>query len=296
MLTNICINALTGLTASGKSTFCQNIHREAATFNVIHICYDDFIRMPSTDDSLNAKSLYFESKQYKKDRFSLLWLIQQLIDDIKQNTDFSKLRLAMLTDFPHVNFNVKCESSKELYLLLIDDTMHYKSMRKEIRTLARDNEVGFFVTHFHSSLAGAIQRNLGRDFTVEENHLKRMHAIIEAPTDEDGQIVRVDVDNDEKVTTNFVESFALNCMKTPLKSVQFLNEPIVEQTMIHRADLVLRRCVNQKMRGYKETGRTVDLRKLAESLCAKRSFVLRELKMGRIDLPDNLDDLGNFID
>ncbi|XP_037039226.1 uncharacterized protein LOC119076537 [Bradysia coprophila] len=295
MLTNICVNTLTGLPASGKSTFCQKIQREAQTFNVIHICYDDFIRLPTTDDS-PAQSHYFQSKQYKKHRFSLLWLIQQLIDDIKQNTDFSKFQLAILTDFPHVKLNVTFESSKKLYLLLIDDTMHYKSMRKEVRTLARDNELGYFVTYFHSTLDGAIERNRGRTFTVDENHLKRMHAIIEGPTDEDGQIIRVNVDDDEEIATNFVESFALDCIKTPLKSLQLVSEPVVEQTIIHKVDLVLRQCVHRKMRLCKETNRTGDLRKIAEALCAKRSFVLREIKLGRIDLPDNLDDLSNLID
>ncbi|KAG4078382.1 hypothetical protein HA402_013092 [Bradysia odoriphaga] len=296
MLTNICVNTLTGLPASGKSTFCQKIQREAQSFNVIHICYDDFIRLPTTADSLAAQSHYFQSKQYKKNRFSLLWLIQQLIDDIKQNTNFTKFRLAMLTDFPHVKLNVKFESSKELYLLLIDDTMHYKSMRKEVRTLARDNELGHFVTYFHSTLDGVIERNRGRNVTVDENHLRRMHSIIEAPTDEEGQIVRVNVDDNDKIATNFVESFALDCIKTPLKLVQLVSEPVVEQTVIHKVDLVLRQCVNRKMRQCKETNSTGDLRKIAEALCAKRSFVLREIKLGRIDLPDNFNDLSHFID
>lgn len=296
MLTKICINTLTGLPASGKSTFCEKVLREAQTFNVIQICYDDFIRMPSADDSLASRSLYFQSKQYKKDRFSLLWLIQQLIDDIKQNTNFTKFRRALFNDFPHVNFNIKFESSKELYLLLIDDTMHYKSMRKEIRTLARDNELGLFVTYFHSTLQGAILRDQNRRSTVEEDYLKRMDAIIEAPTDEDGETVRVNVDDDEMITTNFVESFALDCIKNPLKSVQLVNEPVLEQTMIHKADLVLRQCVNRKMKKYKDSSSAVDLKKVAEMLCAKRCFVLKEIKLGGIDLPVDLDDLVNFID
>lgn len=282
--------------ASGKSTFCQKIQSEAKIFNVIHLCYDDFIRMPNTDDSSSDSFLYFQSKQYKKQRFSLLWLIQQLIDDINENTDFFKFRQAIFSDFPHVNFNIRTESIKEYYLLLIDDTMHYKSMRKEIRTLARDNELGFFVTFFHSTLDSAILRNQNRNYVVDEKHLERMYGNLEAPTDEDGEIMHINIDDNHQISIDFVESFALKCIASPLKIVQSVNNPVIEQTMLHKADLILRKSVNQKMTNYKKSDVTVDLRELAKLLCAKRSFVLGEIKMGRIDLPENLDDLSHFID
>lgn len=293
-MTNICMNTLIGIPASGKSTFCRRTQSEATIFNVIHLCYDDFIRMP-TDDSSSDSFLYFQSKQYKKQRFSLLWLIQQLIDDINENTDFFKFKQAVFSDFPHFNFNVRTESSKEYYLLLIDDTMHYKSMRKEIRTLARNNELGFFVTFFHSTLESSIERNQNRNSVVDEKHLERMFCHFEPPTDEDGEIMHINIADDDQISTNFLESFALKCIDSPLKIVQSVNNPVVEPTILHKADLILRKSVNQKMKNYKKNS-TVDLRELAKLLCAKRSFVLGEIKMGRIDLPENLNDLSYFID
>lgn len=296
-MTNICINTLSGIPASGKSTFCQKIQSEAKIFNVIHICYDDFIRLPDIASSSSSDTfLYFKSKQYKRQRFSLLWLIQQLIDGIKANSDFSKFRQAINSDFPHANFDVKAESSKKYYLLLIDDTMHYKSMRKEIRTLARDNELGHFVTFFHSTLDSAIDRNQNRKDVVDKKHLERMYAIFEAPTYEDGKILKINIDENHQIDNQFVESFALECINCPLKFVQLVNHPVIEQTTLHKVDLVLRKSVNRKMTNYQKGNISVDLRELAKLLCAKRCFVLKEIKMGRIDLPENLDDLSNFID
>lgn len=270
---------------------------ESQLFNVIHICYDNFIRLPITTDPPADKALYFQSKRYKKDRFSLLWLIQQLIDEIKGNKNVDKFQQSVRSDFPHVAFDIKFTSTKEYFLLLIDDTMHYRSMRKEIRTLARNNEVGLFVTYFASTLEGAMMRNRNRDDSVDEYHLERMSAIIEVPTtDEDGVILHIDVDADQKITCNSVELIALKSIESPLKSVQLIDHPVIEQTVLHKVDLVLRRCVNQKMKSYKQTNRSKDLRELAKILCDKRTFVLREIRMGRIDLPENLEDLNYLID
>lgn len=291
-MTNICINNFTGIPASGKSTFCQKIQSESKIFNVLHICYDDFIRMP---DSSSETFQYFQSKQYKKQRFSLLRLIQQLIDDIKGKTQFSKFKQTVSSDFPHVKCNLKSVFTREYYLLLIDDTMHYKSMRKEIRTLARDNEIGYFVTYFHSTLESAINRNQNRNNVVDKKHLERMFAVFEPPSDEDGEIININLDDNPQISTNFVELFALKMISSPLKPVQSVTYPVVEQGLLHKADLILRKSINEKMKNCKND-LTVNLKKLAEKLCAKRSFILKEIKMGRIDLPENLNDLSNFID
>lgn len=295
-MATICINTLIGIPASGKSSFCQKIQSEAKIFNVIHICYDSFIRMPNTDDSFAKKSVYFQSKRYKKGRFSLLWLLQQLIDDIKENTNFHKFRQAIISDFPHVNFDIKSDSTKEKYLLLIDDTMHYKSMRKEVRTIAKDNEIGFFVTFFHTTLDNAIKRNQNRSCVVDQQHLERMYSTIEEPTSEDGEIMHVNIEDEHQVTTDFVELFALKCIEAPLKLVNSGDHHVIDQSMLHKADLILRKSVNQKMINVKRTNPSVNLKELAKTLCAKRSFVLQEIKIGRINLPENLNDLMNFID
>lgn len=295
-MATICINTLCGIPSSGKSTFCRKVLTEAQLFNVIHICYDDFIRMPNANNSAAEKSVYFQSKQYKKDRFSMKWLIQQLIDDIKENSNFCKFGQAILNDFPHVNFDTNFDCTKEYYLLLIDDTMHYKSMRKEMRRLARDNELGFFVTFFQTSLDKAIGRNQNRCCVVDEKHLERMYANIEIPSNEDGEIMLMNIDDTEKITTNAVELFALKCIGSPLQLVQSVHYPVIEQTILHKADLILRKSVNQKMNNFKKIYHAVNLKELANTLCAKRSFILKEIKMGRIDLPENLNDLNDFID
>lgn len=291
----ICINTLIGIPASGKTTFCQKIQSESKIFNVIHICYDDFIQMPAIDDSSTDSALYFQSKQYKKQRFSLLWLVRQLIEDIKENTEFSKFRHVLSSDFPHVKINIKFESSKENYLLLIDDTNHYKSMRKEMRTLARNLELGFFFTYFHSTIDTAICRNKNRYAVVDEKHLKRMFDIFEPPTEEEGEILHVAIDDDNKISIDFVESFALKSIDCPLKINQSVNYPVVEQSIVHKADLILRKSINEKMTLYKES-KNFNLSEIAKVLCAKRSFVLNEIKTGRIVLPENLDDLSYLID
>lgn len=337
-MTTICLNTLIGCPASGKSTFCHRIRSEAQRFNVLHICYDDFIRMPAFDSTVPeataAATHYFQSKRYKKDRFSMLWLLQQLIDDIKgmtstiTRTDFVKFRRAIASDFPHVDVPhvtakfTASSATNDRYLLLIDDTMHYRSMRKEIRTLARDNELAHFVTFCHTTLAGAIERNrnrcgaAGSGADVDVNHLKRMYARIEAPTTaEDGEILHFTIDNDvaaaaasdHRITADFVESFALQCCAAPLKAVgKSVDHPpvvVVEQTVLHRIDLILRRSVNRKMKNHQQRASggdddttMVDLGELAKLLCAKRCFVLNEIKLGRMELPECLDDLSSSID
>lgn len=295
-MSNICINTLIGIPASGKSTFSQKVQSQAKIFNVIHICYDDFIQMPDIGDSSIEASFYFQSKQYKKQRFSVLWLIKQLIDDIQEDTKFSKFNEVLSCDFPHVTFDIKVDSTKEYYLLIIDDTMHYKSMRKEIRTLARNHQVGYFVTFFHSTLDSAISRNQNRLCSVDEKHLKRMCDIFEPPADEVGDIIHINIDDDHEITVDFVELFALKCMKYPLRIVHSVESSPMEQSTLHKVDLILRKSINGKMKKSKEFNTTVKLNELAKVLCAKRLFLLNEIKMGRIVLPENLDDLSCFID
>jgi len=228
----------------------------------------------------------------KKQRFSLLWLIQQLVGDIKQKTEFSLFRQTLLSEFPHVSFELKFNSPKENYLLLIDDTMHYKSMRKEIRTLARNNELGFFVTYFQSTIDNAISRNRNRSNTIDDKHLQRIFDIIEPPTDEDGEIIHINISEDHKITTDVLELFALKCIGCPLKTVLSVNNPPIEQTKLHKVDLILRKSINGRMKKFKESNVSVNLSELAKALCAKRLFILNEIKMGSIVLPENVDDLS----
>lgn len=286
---NIFINNLVGIPASGKSTYCSDLLRSVElhkqpNINVIHVCFDHFISVPQS-----FNSTYFDSKQFKKDRFHVGMLIQQIIVDINStDCSFNNTRtLANRLFGIEFQINVRFKSLKK-YLLLIDDNMYYKSMRKHIRNIARANEVGYFCTFFQSSLEGAVERNNKRGGILPETHIRRMYLKFEPPDDQDDFILMANVD-----ANNIPTNEELVGMLRRLESIEqwkIIAPPVqqrTEQSDLHNIDLMLRKEIQRQLKSGQDCGESKDRASYATVLCAKRKHILKEIRNGNICLPND---------
>lgn len=292
---NIFINNLVGIPASGKSTYCSDLLRsvevhQQPNINVIHVCFDHFISVP---ESFN--STYFESKQYKKHRFDVGMLIQQIIDDINTSEcNFNSTQNISNALFGiSFKINVGFKSLKK-YLLLIDDNMYYKSMRKQIRNIARANDVGYFCTFFQSSLEGAIERNNKRCDVLPEAHIRRMYSKFEPPDHQDEFVLMADVESANIPTNDELEEMlrrlqSADQWKVPATAVQ----QRTEQSDLHNIDLILRKEIQRRLKSGMGC-ESKDIASYASVLCGKRKHILKEIRNGNICLPHDVDDFDEF--
>lgn len=288
---NIFINNLVGIPASGKSTFCSDLLRsvelhQKPKINLIHVCFDHFISVP---ESIN--STYFESKQYKKHRFNVGMLIQQIIDDINTSEcNFNNTQNIANALFG-ISFKINVAfKSLNKYLLLIDDIMYYKSMRKQIRNIARANDVGYFCTFFQSSLEGAIKRNSKRCGVLPEAHIRRVFSKFEPPDQQDGFVLLAEVESGNIPTNDELEGMLRRLDSTEQWNVLVpLVQQRTEQSYLHNIDLMLRKEIQRRLKCERDC-EGKNRASHAIVLCGKRKHILKEIRNGNICLKNDAED------
>ncbi|KAK7485871.1 hypothetical protein BaRGS_00022866 [Batillaria attramentaria] len=184
----------------------------------------------------------------------------------------------------------------QTWLILIDDNMHYSSMRYEYCQLARRYEIGFCVLYLHCPMEVALMRNHARpENKVADHVITTMHERFEAPDPlrrswekynlavcgetfadlhlifdiikqamADPQHIHIEDNTDEKVVSRFVCS----------------------TNTIHQADQILRKCISQRMANAKDAGSSKEqLKHVAADLSHHRTSVLEDMRKGEVSLP-----------
>jgi tRNA uridine 5-carbamoylmethylation protein Kti12 len=150
--TSICL--LMGLPASGKSTLARSLQATASLADGMHVVHIEF------DD-------VYEEMSKGGDSFSpVLW---------------HQAREACYERIRHLALS----PSHMRQLILVDDNMHLRSMRRRCFRIARDCQAAFMIIHFRASLSMSLARNSERISCnkVREVSIQTMASSVEEPND-----------------------------------------------------------------------------------------------------------------
>ncbi|XP_003724051.2 L-seryl-tRNA(Sec) kinase [Strongylocentrotus purpuratus] len=218
---NICLCAMCGLPASGKTTLCRLLS-ELATVKgsgggctgpgcaiaIVHVCYDTIIprnldqtiQVVASDYRTQKHSLWKEYRHQivkcldfivgeltEKDR-----TLHQIITDLQCGNAISTTNVNQ--DISAVQREVwlkvvgclseaaaRVNGGESNLIFLIDDNMFYRSMRYNLYQLARKYSTGFCQIGFECSTDIAIERNAKRKNGIPEETIVTMATRLEQP-------------------------------------------------------------------------------------------------------------------
>lgn len=286
-MNKVCLNVLVGIPGVGKTTFCQNIQKclilKGSSLKSIHICFDDFIKFDATID--------LENNSFKGKRKRLLELLEQTIQAIKSNnsTQLEQVNALLSEEFQH-KIAVNLAESSSNYLILIDDNMYYRSMRYQVFQIARRHGTGYFQTFFDVSLETAKSNNATRLNSVPEEVISRMFYKLEKP---DARICRWEKHsvtlNNSSGELEIIFDTAMSCLEQPEIPIE-TNEckSPVEQSLVHKVDLLLRKAVGEMVKQQKNILNSGDTKLFAEGLLCKRKLLLDDLRAGLVEIDPEL--------
>uniref|UniRef100_A0A8D8NRU9 L-seryl-tRNA(Sec) kinase n=2 Tax=Culex pipiens TaxID=7175 RepID=A0A8D8NRU9_CULPI len=282
-MNKVCLNVLVGVPGAGKTTFCQRILEclilKESSIRLIHICFDDFIKFDAKID--------LENSSFKGKRKRLLELIEEIVQSIIITNQ------AKLEEINHILYEefqqkvaIDLAETPSNYLILIDDNMYYRSMRYQVFQIARRLGTGYFQTYFHVNLESAKSRNSKRSNAVPEEVISRMFYKLEKP---DERICRWEKNtitlNNSSGPIDIIFKTTLNCLERPvepLKAHETTNP--VEQSLVHKVDLMLRKVVGEMIKQQKESLNSGEVKLFAEGLLSKRKLALEDLRAGLVEI------------
>jgi O-phosphoseryl-tRNA(Sec) kinase len=167
-----CMLVLCGIPGSGKSTVAAALAAAAEASGAL-VTLVDFDK--PAGDLLEE----FDPEKWKKDRAVSLESVSQAL---KQSLTISA---ATATATPTTTATTCTHSSNttEKHLVIVDDTMHYRSMRAECWRIARTTGAAYLFSHIKCPRDVALERNKLRPpgQRVPEEVFKRTVAIFEPP-------------------------------------------------------------------------------------------------------------------
>ncbi|XP_058054754.1 L-seryl-tRNA(Sec) kinase [Anopheles bellator] len=282
-MNRICLNVLVGVPASGKTTYCKHIETTRThTFNVVHVCYDSFIRVDAQYDLFSN-----DTGSYKLRRKKLLSLMETIIVAVKEN-DREKLEnsLTYVENEFGVVLKISLSTDYKDYLFVIDDNMYYRSMRLEWLKVAKKLSLGFFQTFFDIPLALALQRNQARISPIQKEVVVSMWIRLEKPCGDLHQWEKQCICFRETYDMNTAIELAKYCIKTPVQGVIKIQSVPMEQSKVHQIDLLLRKRISKRMARAKETMPSNDLEVFAHHLQKQKANLLDQLRKGECCRPD----------
>ncbi|XP_039948342.1 L-seryl-tRNA(Sec) kinase [Bactrocera neohumeralis] len=282
MSTRICLVALIGLPAAGKSRFSRWILSiPQQQFNVIHLCYDDFL--PAQDDTLNAEI------ELKLQRSKILANINSLICELNDNAYIAR------DIIKSVKLSEKCND----FLILCDDNNYYRSMRYKLYQLCRQNKCAYAQIYLECDLKLALSRNSARpdNERVSEEILQRMEIRLERPNSakhhwEENTLFLEGCDNFAIMKAGILDflSKSLDKIVQPLTQSVTTTETVV--SLLHQLDLLLRKRIGEILRLENDTA---ERSKRSKMLIAKRKAILQEVRKKVEKESISIDDLDIYV-
>jgi tRNA uridine 5-carbamoylmethylation protein Kti12 len=239
--------SLIGIPASGKTSLAKKIvewsKNDMIESGVVRISFDDHL-------NLNYGEL--SEGDYKKSREELLWKIEKLVKG------------------EVTNFNIQYLKQYVSNLIIIDDTMHFRSMRQRIRALSRICNCEYFQIFIECQLEVALMRNSQRDCKVPSSVITKLNEILEKPINP--RTIKVDLTTtDEELLTLLRDR-----IKSPENLEIFVREKLQQQqSLIHEADLITRKQLSAKILSLKSHP---NLSKISADLNRKRKQFLDDLR------------------
>lgn len=283
MSTRICLVALIGLPAAGKSTFSRWVLSiPQQQFNVIHICYDDYL--PAQHGNLNAEI------KLKIQRNKILSIINLLICEVNDNTRIEKyiVKSVKLSD------NANCHD----FLILCDDNNYYRSMRYKLYQLCRQNKCAYAQIYLECDLKLTLSRNSARpdNERVSAEILQRMEIRLEKPDSanhrwEENTFILLGYDNFNVKKAHILDFLRKSFDKILHPQTQSVASETVA-SLLHQLDLLLRKRIGEILHLENNSS---ERPKKAKMLIAKRKEILLEVrKKAEKDLK-SIDDFNTYV-
>lgn len=183
------------------------------------------------------------------------------------------------------------EEVRENRVVVVDDNMQYKSMRKKCVQLAQQATLptSVCVVYVHVDVDEAVRRNgqRGEEERVPEASIRRLAAQMEVPEADDGlglHVVRVDGGQWREEVPQELVLAVREAWKRPVRVPEEVDEEAVQRERerllldaVHSLDLRLRKAVGQVMRACEDKQVHKELGKAAS---AKKRELLKRFKAG----------------
>ncbi|XP_035907783.1 L-seryl-tRNA(Sec) kinase-like isoform X1 [Anopheles stephensi] len=286
-MTRVCLNVLLGIPGSGKTTYCQQLAvLPSRSFEVVHVCYDCFIKIDENYDKFRDAS-----GLYKLHRHKLLSHVERIILHMKRN-DQPKLQevLARWSDeFGH-ELNISTQTMASDVVFLIDDNNYYRSMRTEWQKIARKLSIGYFETFFDPALSIAVQRNRARAQPIAEEVINHMWMRLEKPSgklyDHELEVLRIQ----QNVDYDGIVQQIQYCFENPLKppTAQPAVQPM-KQSTVHKIDIILRKLISKKIGEARESMvSSQQLQSYVKVLQERKKFVLEQIRKCELNVSEEM--------
>lgn len=258
--------SLIGIPGAGKTTLAHKIlemsRNGSLSAGVIVISFDDYIKI-NFDELLDG--------EYKQHRESLICKIQDLIQLLRDSEHHRWSEVLSSHELQIHNQNIEPNSPT---LLIIDDNMHYRSMRQRIRALCKTLQCQHFQIFMKSSLEDAKERNRERPTPVPDAILENMFNLLEPPTNP--RAICIDVE-DETLLEKLEDRIAQpETIEEPQPKLQ------QQQSILHEMDLITRKELSERIKALSEEQRA----KQCSSLNRKRKQFLEDLRAQSLDTAD----------
>uniref|UniRef100_A0A182RCL9 Zf-Tim10_DDP domain-containing protein n=1 Tax=Anopheles funestus TaxID=62324 RepID=A0A182RCL9_ANOFN len=275
------------LQSSGKTTYCQQIVAlPRRQFDVVHVCYDSYIKIDVNYDKFrDVKGLY------KVHRQKLLSYVEMIILSFKEN-DQTKLNEVVARWSKQFENELLISSNAMIsdVVLLIDDNNYYRSMRREWQKVASKLSIGYLETFFDTALSNAIQRNRERPQPIDKQIINQMWMRLEKPNgklyhrEEDVITIQENVDYDRVVGR--IEY----CLEHPQEHsvVQKTVAEPMEQSEVHKTDIILRKLISKKMVEVKDGMSKQELQFFAKILQERKRRILEQIRKSELNVTEEL--------
>ncbi|KAL8570407.1 hypothetical protein ACOMHN_035825 [Nucella lapillus] len=196
--------------------------------------------------------------------------------------------------------NASCERRHEgdsiCWLVLVDDNMHYSSMRYQYCQLARKYDAGLCILNVSCPLEEALQRNRSRtEDRVGDNIITLMHQRMETPDPDKRpwEKYSATVSGTSVFDVQRVVELVQQALRDPQRPCpeedtegKVISRYICSTNAIHQADQILRRCVSLHMAEAKGAGlSSEEMKTMSAEMMKLRTTILSDLRQGKVTLP-----------
>ncbi|KAI8129356.1 L-seryl-tRNA(Sec) kinase [Lucilia cuprina] len=271
-MNRICLVALIGLPAAGKTTFCHHLREmESLPFNVLHLCYDNYV-------NFNVQN----PTQYKEQREQLLQTLSTIINNFRNSNNLAT-ELLTLRDFYR-------NHQKNDVVILCDDNHYYRSMRYKLYQLARKHNIGFCQIYLETSQELALERNSFRNVIgkVPNDVIVEMSKRLEAPNAstykwEDNTLILRNFDR--KIIGEDIVAYFTQLLDVPVQPLQLSVSKIrTSQSLVHELDLLMRKRISVLICSEMEKNKKM----FAKHLNDQRKEILKQFQL---DINDNFEEV-----
>ncbi|XP_053548591.1 L-seryl-tRNA(Sec) kinase [Bombina bombina] len=325
---------LCGLPGTGKSSIAEKLSKTKCSWSVVVITYDDIItaeaflgitKEPHRKPREISASEDRQTSLWKQHRRHLLGYVEKLITSLLNcpaleapacstegswNQFLHCLNLQgilsptasdMETTHHYVNIPEGCN-----VCLLLDDNFYYQSMRYEVYQLARKYSLGFCQIYLHCPLEFCLQRNKTRPYPLPDKTIHLMEEKMEKPNADKNpwENNSLSLDTSVQVPIEKITDLLLNAMENPLSPVQEdctekdKERAICAASIIHQADLSLRRIISDQMKTLKGKVSPQHIKAVAQDLQHTKSKLIEDLRQsmsGTTSLSHNKDTVSDIV-